>query len=480
MLLEVCHVDVVVSPAELKFSEEKNEAQYEITFTSSGGSSVAFGSIEWSDGVHNVKSPIAASHSSSSWQKEIINVMLNIFQRLPPKTIVRFKSLSKSWCSCLASKDFIRMYNLRSLNDHTREKVLVRQRVRNEEYKDIYTLHLRDPELSLYQDYGYLSNKGIELPYRDSSIIGSCNGSICLLKYREFTLWNFSIRRKLDVPHHHSWRASIVSGFGSCNGSICLLKYREFTLWNFSIRRKLDVPHHHSWRASIVSGFGFDPITNDYKILCISDAYMKGTACNGNTFFLYSMKMDSRNAISPPTILFFEVQSNACFFKEKLHWVVLTESRNHIRLTFSLTSHGFRTIEFLEPISGARQLTIINGSLALISWTNYCTKYETPCFDFIRFFQPVSNGYLLIYDTWREVYNPRTHLFTKMLEFGLCHGLEIERHVKSLELLDKINTYGKTIFSSTIKKNHKRKFSSLGYDDDDDDDVDDDDDEKQR
>ncbi|GJW37834.1 subtilisin-like protease SBT1.4 [Tanacetum coccineum] len=61
-------VDVVVSPAELKFSEEKNEAEYEITFTSSGGSSAAFGSIEWSDGVHNVRSPIAASYSSGSWQ----------------------------------------------------------------------------------------------------------------------------------------------------------------------------------------------------------------------------------------------------------------------------------------------------------------------------------------------------------------------------------------------------------------------------
>lgn len=61
-------VDVVVSPAELKFSEDKNEAEYEITFTSSGGSSAAFGSIEWSDGVHNVRSPIAASYSSSSWQ----------------------------------------------------------------------------------------------------------------------------------------------------------------------------------------------------------------------------------------------------------------------------------------------------------------------------------------------------------------------------------------------------------------------------
>ncbi|GKC05710.1 F-box/kelch-repeat protein-like protein [Tanacetum coccineum] len=249
---------------------------------------------------------------------------------LHPQVLVRLSG-AMSWCSRLASKDFIRMYNLRSLNDHTREKVLVRQRLHKEEDKDTYTVHLRDPELSLDQDYGYLSNKGIELPYRDSPIVGSCNGIICLVKSREFTLWNFSIRSKLDVPHHPSSRASMVSGFG------------------------------------------FDPITNDYKILCISDAYNKGTACNGNNSFLYSMKTDSWNAITPPTIPSFEVESNACFFNENLHWVVLTEPRGRIILTFSLTSHVFRTIELPEPISGARQLTIINGSLALISWADDCT-----------------------------------------------------------------------------------------------------------
>ncbi|KAJ0745029.1 putative cucumisin [Helianthus annuus] len=60
-------VEVVVSPEKLVFSEEKTEAEYEITFSSGGGGWQAFGAIEWSDKVHSVRSPIAVVWSSSPW-----------------------------------------------------------------------------------------------------------------------------------------------------------------------------------------------------------------------------------------------------------------------------------------------------------------------------------------------------------------------------------------------------------------------------
>ncbi|XP_010322825.1 subtilisin-like protease SBT1.4 [Solanum lycopersicum] len=60
-------VEVSVSPAKLVFSEENNSLSYEISFTSKRsednimvkGTPSAFGSIEWSDGIHSVRSPIA-------------------------------------------------------------------------------------------------------------------------------------------------------------------------------------------------------------------------------------------------------------------------------------------------------------------------------------------------------------------------------------------------------------------------------------
>ncbi|MBA0691198.1 hypothetical protein Goari_008839, partial [Gossypium aridum] len=58
-------VEINVSPSKLEFSGENKTLSYEITFASDGlglhavDSLQAFGSIEWSDGVHLVRSPIA-------------------------------------------------------------------------------------------------------------------------------------------------------------------------------------------------------------------------------------------------------------------------------------------------------------------------------------------------------------------------------------------------------------------------------------
>ncbi|KAK4349802.1 hypothetical protein RND71_029115 [Anisodus tanguticus] len=69
-------VEVKVAPSKLSFSEEKNSLSYEISFSSNGrvelervkGLESAFGSIEWSDGIHSVRSPIAVRwlHSSAA------------------------------------------------------------------------------------------------------------------------------------------------------------------------------------------------------------------------------------------------------------------------------------------------------------------------------------------------------------------------------------------------------------------------------
>lgn len=60
------NVQVNVSPTTLKFSANKQKLSYTISFTSTGGFQIptsgliSSGSIEWSDGIHRVRSPIAA------------------------------------------------------------------------------------------------------------------------------------------------------------------------------------------------------------------------------------------------------------------------------------------------------------------------------------------------------------------------------------------------------------------------------------
>ncbi|KAJ1407079.1 Peptidase S8/S53 domain [Sesbania bispinosa] len=60
-------VDVSVSPSKLVFSAENKTQAFEVTFTRVGyAGSQGFGSIEWTDGSHHVRSPIAVRWSSGS------------------------------------------------------------------------------------------------------------------------------------------------------------------------------------------------------------------------------------------------------------------------------------------------------------------------------------------------------------------------------------------------------------------------------
>ncbi|XP_057978766.1 subtilisin-like protease SBT1.4 [Malania oleifera] len=64
-------VGITVSPSKLVFSAEKQTASYEVTFSSRGWEdSYQFGSVEWGDGKHLVRSPVAAR-----WRKEWVASM---------------------------------------------------------------------------------------------------------------------------------------------------------------------------------------------------------------------------------------------------------------------------------------------------------------------------------------------------------------------------------------------------------------------
>ncbi|GAV61438.1 Peptidase_S8 domain-containing protein/PA domain-containing protein/Inhibitor_I9 domain-containing protein [Cephalotus follicularis] len=62
------NVEISVSPSKLVFSAENQSLPYEITFSSSivDVSSAKFGSVEWTDGVHLVRSPIAVTWKQRS------------------------------------------------------------------------------------------------------------------------------------------------------------------------------------------------------------------------------------------------------------------------------------------------------------------------------------------------------------------------------------------------------------------------------
>ena len=70
------NVDIKVSPSKLVFNAENKTVSYEITFSSvssgwSSFNSATFGSIEWSNGIHRVRSPIAVKWRQGSSRESI-------------------------------------------------------------------------------------------------------------------------------------------------------------------------------------------------------------------------------------------------------------------------------------------------------------------------------------------------------------------------------------------------------------------------
>ncbi|GJY51690.1 F-box/kelch-repeat protein-like protein [Tanacetum coccineum] len=328
------------------------------------------------------------------------DLMVNIFERLPPKTVGRFRTLSKYWCSRFAGCDFIRMHNLRSFNKSSPQKVLIRHRFDNpyNEFKDIFTLHSvgklpLDPK----------DVTRVEFPYdiRNAKIVGSCNGILCLNDKGSICLWNFSIRRKLNVPRHPPFKGSIL------------------------------VP-------DVLFGFGFDPISNDYKIVGISYTGY-GNIPDGDNAYIYSLKTDSWSVMASPSNSFCYADQNPCFFKGTLHCPTRYKSLTIINGSLAAVSLDHDT-----------QIWVMNEYDNIAFWSQ-AFKLETGRLMSVVIVQPITNGVLILYgDKGCQVYNPQTGSLTNLFKFGIyCGQVELETYVESLELLDKGIACGITTLSQT-------------------------------
>ncbi|KAK1437274.1 hypothetical protein QVD17_03064 [Tagetes erecta] len=243
------------------------------------------------------------------------DLFADIFTRLPPKSLLRFQSLSKSSYARIRSRDFIRLHTLRSPN-----KFIIIHRVKLEEEassKSIYTIH-SEGQLS-----SYAGITPIDYPLNPFNVVGTCNGIVFV--YESYG----------DAIH----------------------------LWNPSIRRKETI-HELPSTSPTIHGFGFDPVLDDYKILRISKE---------GTTFVYTMKTRTwREIASPTSQLSDHTPSSQCLFNGALHWVVWCLDHHPCYsyykyiLRFDLSSEVFSTIELPDPRETIA-VTVIKGCLSVIS-----------------------------------------------------------------------------------------------------------------
>ncbi|KAM7503215.1 hypothetical protein LguiB_002119 [Lonicera macranthoides] len=223
-----------------------------------------------------------------------------ILSRLPIQSLLQFRCVSKSWNSLITSPNFITTHLNRTLASNSNQantRTLLRHYSLTHE-KEIFSFrfdtndtdtfdacqHLKCP---LRRNYGYYF-----------SIIGSCNGLLCLTDdIFEYTnnvfLWNPSIRRYLKLPVP---------------------------------RVTMDTELHKYLMC--VYGFGVDPNTNDYKVVRISYT-KKHKECyfapevelyKLNTHSWIDLPWEEVRGVLPPFGIGEHLWSRA-FMNGKVHWI---------------------------------------------------------------------------------------------------------------------------------------------------------------
>ncbi|XP_059669611.1 F-box/kelch-repeat protein At3g06240-like [Cornus florida] len=167
-------------------------------------------------------------------------VLIEILSRVPAKSLLRFRCVSKSWLSLITSPDFIGLHLNQSHNNHHNPHLLIKYYSLDPK-KERYSLRFDDETLTTVHE-----SSELKCPFKTRRnsffrIVGICNGLICLSDDQfgyTYTLiiWNPAIRKCVNLPKPR----------------ICFDTYGPYMF---------------------VLGFGFDSRNNDYKVVRI--AYLR-------------------------------------------------------------------------------------------------------------------------------------------------------------------------------------------------------------
>ncbi|XP_075644167.1 F-box/kelch-repeat protein At3g06240-like [Castanea sativa] len=358
-------------------------------------------------------------------------VVLEILHRLPVKSLIRFRCVSKSWNSLITTPAFINSHLTRSHSLLSNSNKLIVRHCLDKPYVEHYKI-IDDSNDSFDQI------QNIELPLTSRRIqhfrlIGSANGLFSLFEQERYILWNPSIRKFITLP-----------------------------------KPCITVKAHG--RITCRPAFGFDPRTNDYKVVRIAFPSEKAKP---PLIEAYSLKEDSwklTSASFPPGIGFSDWCKPAASLGGVVHFAVYDNDNGSRPLVLSFDL-GDEVCHFISLPNCAFswsnvQTSVIGGSLSLLfyddrfvankccaiwvmkeygvvdSWTKLYTVDLNK--EIIRVLCLRKNGNILVEvnlpSDWElSSYDPKSQHIKSLGICGRVHYFHVDNYVENLVLLDKPN-----------------------------------------
>ncbi|KAL2533090.1 F-box protein CPR30 [Abeliophyllum distichum] len=190
-------------------------------------------------------------------------LMNDVLLKSPVKSLLRLRSVKKSWRDLIDDPDFIKKHMEQSMKKGSSVEVIHRCDINK-----FYSMHLdlsgnpiTDPE-ELPHPFGYRYDFDKSVVYTgdyEIHLVGSCNGLVCFVdSAHRIILWNLATRKYFELQHLD-------------------IELPRFT--------DLDLTYYVNY------GFGYDGATDDYKVIRLINSYHNESDCFLVEF--YSLKSKS-------------------------------------------------------------------------------------------------------------------------------------------------------------------------------------------
>ncbi|XVE80194.1 hypothetical protein DITRI_Ditri14bG0120100 [Diplodiscus trichospermus] len=241
-----------------------------------------------------------------------LEVILEILKRLPVKSLVRCRSVCKTWNSLINNPSFISTHLQSALSEPDSHLFFLKLL---KDDKEKYFLHFDNDDFDEFKQLHFPFNGCLP----SFVVVGSCNGLVCL----------------------------------SCSSQDAL----NLILWNPSVQKYIRLPKPNmtclSDNAYLILGFGFDSRTNDYKLLIVAGERGE-TLTEAYLFSLNANSWKSVTAISPNYA--FEGEISSAFVNGTIHWLGFQRGNDggfrNVVLGFDISTEEFLVISLPENLSG--------------------------------------------------------------------------------------------------------------------------------
>ncbi|XP_073029432.1 F-box/kelch-repeat protein At3g06240-like [Primulina eburnea] len=310
------------------------------------------------------------------------DLLMEVLIRLPVKSIIKFKCVSKTWCDLIRDPVFIQGHQKRN----GKERVLLVKQYSSPQNGDGEEFSFSDLSIPISDDfYGHLHMMIQNLPPQ------SGGGETFSSHDQEFPEpedlvspnLSISILNSLNIPWH---RHSNIPIHGPCNGIVCITFEKTVFLCNPALREFKLLPPPGFPEGYIPFpfqyGFGFDPITGAYKVIQISDMrhevpkqaeFWHRPKMNSLRIDLYNSASDSWkqiHGVKLPNLSY--LPGHELLYNGTIHWAIIAADSFPCILCFDVSTETFRQLEFHDnfgPSERDLRLMEFNERLAVVRYS---------------------------------------------------------------------------------------------------------------